>query len=930
MSASQARRRLRAVAPLGTAAATMAALALTVPLAPPAQADPLPAPYSGSAHADLVDLPVDVLDASAASVPVGHALTTVDSTLAADNVTADSANVDVALAGIPIDLDSLSVTAPPTDSASDTLVPLDLAALGAIDAIDRTVAANYVSATSCPPLVGTERLLGRSTSSVASVGLLNNVATIGAVQATTTTKLVDADVDGHADMVSETSTTVGDVQLLPAVAGGITVRLSDAVVTRATSDGTTGTAAVVSPAVTAQVLVAGLPLATINVGDGMVNVPVNLGLATVSLQIGLANFTDTSSGATGAGALDAVLRIRLQASLALTELADLDLAIGAGAVEATAPAGGVECGATPADTVITAPADASTVTDATPAITGTGEPGTTVSLVIDGGTPISVPVDGSGNWTYTPTTDLTEGSHTITADGNANGTGVDDTTTFTVDAVPAAATVITAPADASTVTDATPAITGTAEPGTTVSLVIDGGTPITVPVDGTGNWTYTPTTDLTEGSHTVTADGNANGTGVDDTTTFTVDAVPAAATVITAPADASTVTDATPAITGTAEPNSTISLVIDGGTPITVPVDGSGNWTYTPGTDLTDGSHTVTADGNANGTGVDDTTTFTVDAVPAAATVITAPADASTVTDTTPAITGTAEPNSTITLVIDGGTPITVPVDGSGNWTYTPTTDLTEGSHTVTADGNANGTGVDDTTTFTVDVPPKDTDGDGVPDSQEAADGTDPNNPDTDDDGLNDGAEKAAWTNPNNPDTDGDGLKDGREVFGPTGCVTPAGVATSTNPLWRDTDADGLTDGQEVNGSDVAQKYWTVRGKPRKSKAKTIGLVRTNPCNRDTDGDRLTDFQEVTGVKVGQRVVRSKANGGPYKIKVRKTDPTLADTDKDKLSDYDEVTGAKNKSFGKRKTDPTLADTDWGGGRDGKEVRTKTDPSRHG
>ncbi|TQK70742.1 hypothetical protein FBY23_2523 [Nocardioides sp. SLBN-35] len=840
MSASQARRRLRAVAPIGTAAATMAALALTVPLAPAAQADPLPAPYSGSAHADLVDLPVDVLDASAASVPVGHALTTVDSTLAADNVTADSANVDVALAGIPIDLDSLSVTAPPTDSASDTLVPLDLAALGAIDAIDRTVAANYVSATSCPPLVGTERLLGRSTSSVASVGLLSNVATIGAVQATTTTKLVDADVDGHADMVSETSTTVGDVQLLPAVAGGITVRLSDAVVTRATSDGTTGTAAVVSPAVTAQVLVAGLPLATITVGDGMVNVPVNLGLATVSLQIGLANFTDTSSGATGAGALDAVLRIRLQASLALTELADLDLAIGAGAVEATAPAGGVECGATPADTVITTPADASTVTDATPAITGTAEPNSTITLVIDGGTPITVPVDGTGNWTYTPTTDLTEGSHTITADGNANGTGVDDTTTFTVDAVPAAATVITTPADASTVTDATPAITGTAEPNSTISLVIDGGTPISVPVDASGNWTYTPTTDLSEGSHTVTADGNANGTGVDDTITFTVDAVPAAATVITTPADASTVTDATPAITGTAEPNSTISLVID------------------------------------------------------------------------------------------GGTPISVPVDGSGNWTYTPTTDLTEGSHTVTADGNANGTGVDDTATFTVDVPPKDTDGDGVPDSQEAADGTDPNNPDTDDDGLNDGAEKAAWTNPNNPDTDGDGLKDGREVFGPTGCVTPAGVATSTNPLWRDTDGDGLTDGQEVNGSDVAQKYWTVRGKPRKSKAKTIGLVRTNPCDRDTDGDRLTDFQEVTGVKVGQRVVRSKANGGPYKIKVRKTDPTLADTDKDKLSDYDEVTGAKNKRFGKRKTDPTLADTDWGGGRDGKEVRTKTDPSRHG
>ncbi|MBM0126992.1 Ig-like domain-containing protein [Pimelobacter simplex] len=660
MFASQQRRRSRVLAPLGTAVATTAAFALTVPLASSAHADPLPADFSGSAHADLVDLPVDVLDASAASVPVGHARTTVDSALAADNVTADSANVDVALAGIPIDLDSLGVTAPPTDSASDTLVPLDLAALGDIDAIDRTVEANYVSATSCPPLVGTERLLGRSTSSVASVGLLDNVATIGAIQATTTTALVDADVDGHSDMVSETSTTVGDVQLLPAVAGGITVRLSDAVVTRATSDGTTGTAEVASSGVTAQVLVAGLPVATVTVGAGQVNVPITLGVAVVNLSIGLANFTDTSSGATGAGTLDAVLRIQLQASLLGTELADLDLAIGAGSVTATAPAGGVECGTTPADTAITAPADGSTVADATPAITGTAEPGTTVSLVID------------------------------------------------------------------------------------------------------------------------------------------------------------------------------------------------------------------------------------------------------------------------------GGTPITVPVDGSGNWSHTPTTDLTEGSHTVTVDGNANGTGVDDTTTFTVDTPATDTDGDGVPDSQEAADGTDPGDPDTDDDGLNDGAEKSAGTNPTKADTDGDGLKDGREVFGPTGCVNAAGVASGTNPLRPDTDSDGLTDGQEVNGMNVAQRYWTVRGKPRKAKARTIGLVRTNPCVQDTDGDRLTDHQEVTGVKVGQRIVRSKANGGPYKIKVRRTDPTRADTDKDRLTDYEEVTGTRNKRFEKRKTDPTLADTDWGGGRDGAEVRTKSDPSRHG
>lgn len=46
---------------------------------------------------------------------------------------------------------------------------------------------------------------------------------------------------------------------------------------------------------------------------------------------------------------------------------------------------------------------------------------------------------------------------------------------------------------------------------------------------------------------------------------------------------------------------------------------------------------------------------------------------------------------------------------------------------------------------------PADTDGDMLPDDQEAAHGTDPNNPDTDGDGYSDGAEVKAGYNPNGP-----------------------------------------------------------------------------------------------------------------------------------------------------------------------------------
>ncbi len=47
--------------------------------------------------------------------------------------------------------------------------------------------------------------------------------------------------------------------------------------------------------------------------------------------------------------------------------------------------------------------------------------------------------------------------------------------------------------------------------------------------------------------------------------------------------------------------------------------------------------------------------------------------------------------------------------------------------------------------------PPVDTDGDGLPDADETAAGTDPGNPDTDADGINDGQEVAAGTDPLDP-----------------------------------------------------------------------------------------------------------------------------------------------------------------------------------
>jgi len=89
----------------------------------------------------------------------------------------------------------------------------------------------------------------------------------------------------------------------------------------------------------------------------------------------------------------------------------------------------------PAPPVITAPADGSTVSTATPAIRGTGTPTFTVTVTENGTDVCSGVVDSAGTWTCTPSSPLRQGAHTVTAT-QTNSTHVvseaSDPVTFTV------------------------------------------------------------------------------------------------------------------------------------------------------------------------------------------------------------------------------------------------------------------------------------------------------------------------------------------------------------------------------------------------------------------------------------------------------------------------------------------------------------------
>ncbi|SEK36959.1 Ig-like domain (group 3) [Stigmatella aurantiaca] len=370
----------------------------------------------------------------------------------------------------------------------------------------------------------------------------------------------------------------------------------------------------------------------------------------------------------------------------------------------------------PAAPVVVTPANSSTTQDTTPTYSGTAEANSTVTVIVDGTAVGTTTANASGAWSFTPTAPLTDGSHTVSAtatDSVGNVSPESNTHTFIVDTTPPAAPVVTTPANGSTTGDNTPTYSGTAEAGSTVTVIVD-GTPVgTTTANASGAWSFTPTAPLLDGSHSVRAtatDTAGNVSAPSNTNTFTVDTTAPAAPVVITPANGSTTSDTTPTYSGTAEAGSTVTVIVDGIPAGTTTADAGGNWSFTPAAPLLDGSHTVraTATDSVGNTGPQsNTNTFIVDTTAPAAPVVTTPANGSTTQDTTPTYSGTAEANSTVTVIVDGSPVGTTTANASGAWSFTPTAPLLDGPHTVRAtatDSVGNVSASSNTNTFIVDT----------------------------------------------------------------------------------------------------------------------------------------------------------------------------------------------------------------------------------
>ncbi|EMM6515741.1 Ig-like domain repeat protein [Enterobacter ludwigii] len=352
-----------------------------------------------------------------------------------------------------------------------------------------------------------------------------------------------------------------------------------------------------------------------------------------------------------------------------------------------------------------------TTDDNTPTYRGKGEAGGTAIIDLGNGTTVRVPVDGSGNWSYTPAPALADGDYTwkVSIEDKAGNVGpASDPIHFIVDTSGNGVSISHVVDDEGAITgnlgsgshtdDTTPTVVGRATPGALVKVYVDGNYIDSVRADAvTGSWQLTITPALSaDGTYQITATEDP-GTGDSAPTapfeltldtsipTGTLDRIADDVGLVQGDlANPAVTDDTTPTLHGTGRAGDTV-FIYDGTTlvnSVTVGNDGTWNYTLPPQNNGTELSLSAVFQ---SPTGVKSAPTapwdLTIDTdAPTAPTITGMYDDAGTLIadggrsrDTTPELRGTAEKNSLVKIYgPDSKTPIaSVYADADGNWTWT-------------------------------------------------------------------------------------------------------------------------------------------------------------------------------------------------------------------------------------------------------------------
>lgn len=296
------------------------------------------------------------------------------------------------------------------------------------------------------------------------------------------------------------------------------------------------------------------------------------------------------------------------------------------------------------------------------------------------GLPDGLRVDAtSGEIAGTPTKAVQAANVTVTA---TNSTGSDSAS---LPVTVHAAVVVTSPVAGSTVSSNRPTVSGTGEPGETVTVSNDATSLGSVDVDSDGSWSLRSTLDVPDGPVTVTAKQTVDGV----TSTADRSFIVSNPLTVTAPAEQEVVRTSTPVISGTGIDGSVVEIRDEQGRNLlgedgyTVP--SKGVWSKPSKVALADGVHTITVTHRSGSQIAEVTRTFTVKS--AAPVVFTSPVEGSNI-PVRPTVSGTGEPGTTVTVTLDSSDGLRIgatEVDADGRWSLVSSGKLVVGKHVLVA-----------------------------------------------------------------------------------------------------------------------------------------------------------------------------------------------------------------------------------------------------
>ena len=294
----------------------------------------------------------------------------------------------------------------------------------------------------------------------------------------------------------------------------------------------------------------------------------------------------------------------------------------------------------------------------------------TVSGTFGGSATVTVKVNGvtgtkSGS-SYSARVPLTEGLNTLTATATNSAGSASASVQVTLDKTPPVI-AIGAPANNSTTSAASVAVTGTVTDASAITSVKVNGTAVTP-----SNGAFSSTVSLSLGSNTITVTAT-DAAGNSCSTSITVTRVTAPTVTISSPANG-LLTRTTPVtVSGSFGGTATVTVKVNG---VTATKSGS---SYSASVPLSDGANTLTATATNAGGSASASVQVTLDRTPPVI-VFTSPPNNSTTSAASVVVTGTVTDASPITSFKINGNNVTLT-----NGAFSTSIALSVGSNTITA-----------------------------------------------------------------------------------------------------------------------------------------------------------------------------------------------------------------------------------------------------